>query len=189
VTRAKHPANRGLISSFIPVLLLTIAAASAVGQSRAPKPQVLPRGTRPPLLRATPTPTPLPDLRPQFTFNRVEQSTRADGTPCGIWNITPLVVNYPTDEQYASTGVGFTIILERRKGPGGTFEEACPHCTFQIPPLGGGIMGGGPDRQFNDCGYGPAYSADFRIRVDINNVVKESNERNNSQVRSFPGTH
>jgi len=167
-------------------ILLCLAAASTdvEAQARAPKPPNFPSPTAGPGMR--PTPTPLPDLRPDFVFNRVQTSTRADGTSCGIWNVTPLVVNTPTNEQYAATGVGFTIILERRTGPDWTFQEACPDCTFQIPPLGGGIMGGGPDRQFNDCGYGPPYSPDFRLRVDIHNAVKESNERNNSQVRHFP---
>ncbi len=177
---------------LITAVLLAAAAAAAEGQSRAPKPKVLPRGTPTPQLRPTPAPTPrpLPDLVPDVVFNRVQQTTRADGTPCAIWDVFPEVVNYPTNDQYAATEVGFTVVLERRTGPGDTFVLACPTCRFEIPPLGGGLKSKHTSsRQFNDCGYGPAYSPYFRIRVDIKNVVEESNERNNAKVRPFPNTH
>ncbi len=127
---------------LVPTLVLVVAAVKAVEQLRAPRSKVPPRRTPAPQLRPTPNPTPRPlrELVSDVVFNRVQQTTRADGTPCAIWNVLPGVVNYPTNNQHAATEVGFTMVLERRTGPGDSFVLACPTCSFEIPPLGGGLM-------------------------------------------------
>lgn len=175
-----RPSATSLVAFFMSAVVLLAAGQTASGQERKPRPDLRPKE---PSLHPTPTPAPLPDLIPWFTFNLAHRSTRADGTPCSIWNVS-------ADSQNITLGPvpsSYALILERRTGPSGTFLEACPKCTFHVAgPLAGGVAGAGGVRQFNDCGYGPPYSPDFRIRVDIHNRVRESNERNNSEVRSFP---
>lgn len=173
----------GRFTTGFGLVIALLWATETTGQSdlrrrRYAKPTPTPGG----VARPTPTPKPLPDLRPEVRFNRIRAETRADGTPCGIWNVYATAVNY----ELVPIRNSFQMVLERRSGLAEAFVEACDKCTFTIGPMVSGEVKYGPARQFNDCGYGPAYSPDFRVLVDIHNTVKELNERNNVQVRSFP---
>jgi len=166
----------------VPVLLLGMVAAVAAGPGAAPpKPTAGPARELPRPKPPVATQAPRPDLAPYINFDRVQESTRADGTPCGIWNVGAFV-----DERNLVATGGYTFVLERRTGRLGTFRLACPDCTFATGPMSGGERRFAPLRQFNDCGYGAPYNPDFRVRADTLNEVLESNEQNNSKVMHFP---
>jgi hypothetical protein len=131
---------------------------------------------------ATPGAAPLPDLVvAAVTLKQLRTSSGPDRRPCHVFNVVITVRN-----QGRSAATTFSVLLEQNKGIGGSFEEACPLCTFRIEGLPAGATKILEARQLDDCSAPQAKA--FRVTIDSGKQVVESNELNNTMVRisSFP---
>jgi hypothetical protein len=128
--------------------------------------------------RPRPTAIPRPDL--QLTELRLEMvkrnGTMPSGLPCWIFNLQPVFHNA------GSVGTGpFKVVWERADAETGPYTVPCALCTMNIANAAPGVGMLPPARQFNNCGGMKWY----RVRLDPANVVKESNETNNSKLIHF----
>ena len=153
-------------------LILAAAVAAAPppkpGQSES-KPMPVPSGS---------VAVALPDLElSRIDLNMIKKiGTMPGGQPCWMFSLGPIVNNIGK----AKAGP-FSVVWERADTDGGNYVLACPGCTEEVA---GAAAGAGliiMPRSFNNCGGVKSY----RVRVDPDNRVHESNENNNQRIVNF----
>ena len=148
------------------VLATVLAAGPAVAQDRPVRqaPVERPRAVKPDLV--------VEDI----TFQIVKQKKDAHGKPCMIFNLRPVIAN-----RGGATFAPFRVVVQWNKGPGGVFQQACPLCQWEVKGMAAGEKRTLDPRQFNNCG---AEGLKFRVYVDPDSQVQESNENNNHRVEA-----
>lgn len=131
-----------------------------------------------------PNPTPHPPQKPDLMVSRVDFRTvkhlkTPAGEPCELFNLQPVIAN-----RGEGAAGGFRILLERQKGPAGTWSQACPLCYWKVAGLKPGAIVQLDVRQFSTC---EDPSPSFRVTADIDSQVAESDEGNNRKVASYHG--
>ncbi len=170
----KRPLDLFPIAALAAVLLV----ASAAGAPPKPSPgssAVSPAQTG---AQAIVTPIPRPDL--VLTEVRLQQikanGTMPGGQTCWIFSLQPVFHNAGK----VNTGP-FKVVWERADAEAGPYVVPCPACTMTIANAAPGVGMLPEPRQFNNCS-GPRW---YRVRLDPDNVVKESHEDNNSRTVHF----
>lgn len=126
-------------------------------------------------------PIDLPDLVvSKVNFQEVKSGDDSGGNTYWIFNVIVSVKNQGKEKAGA-----FQVLLERKNGAGGSFQNACATCTFSVAGLAAGQELTLDPRQFNNANGAPSM---FRARVDSGNAVNESNELNNAKEEKFVGS-
>ncbi len=147
-------------------VLLVAGPAAAQDRGRVAKPEFRPE-----------TSVPRPDLVVEdITFQIVKRTKDAMGKPCMVFNVRPVIANLGSAASHS-----FRVTVQWNKGPGGAFQQACPLCQWMVDDLVPGQKKTLDARQFNNCGV---TNLKFRIFVDTDSQVPESNELNNARVES-----
>jgi hypothetical protein len=158
---------------LLPLCILVAVAASPAPRKPGPSSHQPQAGTVPGA-----TTLALPDL--VLTEVRLTQikpaGTMPNGQPAWIFTLQAVFHNGGT------VGSGpFKVVWERADAEAGPYAVACPACTENIANAAPGVGMLPPPRQFNNSGGAKWY----RVRLDPDNVVHETNENNNAQVTHF----
>jgi len=122
-----------------------------------------------------------PDLAVmRIEFRKVKHLKNATGEPCEVFNLQPVIVNRGKEGSGA-----FKVLLEREQGSRGAWAQACPLCYWKISGLGAGKTVLLEVRQFNNCG---GRGSSFRVTVDSESQIAESNEHNNQLTATYQGS-
>jgi hypothetical protein len=169
--RAKYRLR--IIVRLLPLVVLVTGVASSAPRKPGPSSQRPQAGPA-----SAPSVPALPDL--VLTEVRLTQikpaGTMPNGQPAWIFNLQAVFHNA------GKVGSGpFKVVWERADAEAGPYVIACPACTENIANAAPGVGMLPPPRQFNNSGGAKWY----RVRLDPDNVVHETNENNNSQVIHF----